>query len=172
MELSKITNFALLHNHMTIELLLKFFDFGSKPFVKLDELFRKELILALKGTDRPGMILSFVWEVSMHKEKEYVDNLWKSYTDNISNVCFVELTCPQKIRLERNKGTLRIKEKPSKADLTWSDNNLLEMDNNFVMNSSEKHLFPYPERHLNIDNSSLAPEVVAEKIILDCRVYH
>ena len=36
-ELSKITDFKLLHNHMTIEILTKIFDYSKESFKKLIE---------------------------------------------------------------------------------------------------------------------------------------
>jgi replication-associated recombination protein RarA len=42
-ELSKITGFRLFHNHMTIELVLNFFDFGDPQFEALVSEFRQRV---------------------------------------------------------------------------------------------------------------------------------
>lgn len=130
----------------------------------LDKLFRQELVAELGKSEAPGMIFTFVWALNEVADRDYIDELWKKYTDCISNVCFAELECSQKIRLERNKGETRISEKPSKADFAWSDSNLKMMDENYTLNTSVSQPFPYPERLFKIDNSNLQPIEVAEKI--------
>ena len=42
-ELSKITGYKLLHNHMTIDLVTEFFDFGTPQFERLVPTFRQML---------------------------------------------------------------------------------------------------------------------------------
>jgi len=42
-ELEKITGLKLFHNHMTIELVVPFFDFGTPAFRRLVNLFRREI---------------------------------------------------------------------------------------------------------------------------------
>ena len=41
-ELEKVTDLKLFHNHMTIELVKPFFDFGTPSFHRLVNLFRNE----------------------------------------------------------------------------------------------------------------------------------
>ena len=48
-ELVKITNLKLLHNHMTIEVLTKIFDYSRDSFRKLNEEFRIQIFEELQN---------------------------------------------------------------------------------------------------------------------------
>jgi shikimate kinase len=49
-ELAKATGLKLFHNHVTIELVLNFFEFGTKEFFRLNSLFRKEIFNAVAAS--------------------------------------------------------------------------------------------------------------------------
>ena len=95
MELERITGLRLFHNHMTIDVVLPFFDFGDPAFHRL-------------------------------------------------------------------VGELRLAEKRPKRALERSRGNLLALEEAHRMNTDGD--FFYPERWLRIDNTHLAPDVVARRI--------
>lgn len=66
-ELEKITNLKLFHNHMTIELVNPFFDYGTKEGKRLVRLFREELFKAMAKSDQEGMIFTYVWRLICRK---------------------------------------------------------------------------------------------------------
>lgn len=43
-ELAKLTGFRLFHNHISIKLVQSLFEFGSKPFWRLTDKYRREMI--------------------------------------------------------------------------------------------------------------------------------
>ncbi len=43
-ELAKMTGLKLFHNHMTIDLVLNFFEYGTPPFKRLVNSFRNEIL--------------------------------------------------------------------------------------------------------------------------------
>ncbi|GAB3835271.1 hypothetical protein ACFPIJ_11650 [Dactylosporangium cerinum] len=49
------TGLRLFHNHMAIELVLRFFPFGSPPFGRLVDRFRRDLIEEVAASDLPGL---------------------------------------------------------------------------------------------------------------------
>lgn len=162
--LSDITNYPLFHNHITIELLLKYFPFNSEAFSRLNKLFREEIIAELAKSNYGGMIFTFMWDLRDHSDKEYLQDLIAKFTNDLSSVAFVELQADQSVRIERNRSENRLVEKPSKRNLEWSDNNLKAVDQDHVLNTSAQHPFPFSARHLKIENSTREPQEVAEEI--------
>lgn len=74
-ELERLTGLRLFHNHMTIELVLRFFDFGSPPFQRLVNEFRTCICEEVAASDLPGLIFTFVWALKDPGDKEFVDKL-------------------------------------------------------------------------------------------------
>lgn len=135
-QLAKITKYTLLQNHVTIEFLLKFFPYESPSFTRLDKLLREELIAELSKSKKNGVIFTFVWALDIDADRKYIDSLASKYTREKDKILFVELTASQPIRLKRNATEKRLSEKPSKRKRDWSDENLKEMDKNYVLNTS------------------------------------
>lgn len=163
--LSEVTGYALIHNHVTIEPLLSYFDFGSPSFDRLNKLFREELIEEIAKNGTCGLIFTYVWALDVESDKQEIDGLINRFTNDIDDVCFVELSATQSARRQRNHMESRLEAKPSKQNGEWSDKNLKEMDGNYVLNSVQGHPFFYPKQHLAIENSTLEPDAVAKKII-------
>jgi hypothetical protein len=78
-------------------------------------------------------------------------------------VLFVELEATQAERLRRNETELRLAEKPSKRDLAASRERLLQNDASYRLNSGGA--YDHRPDWLRIDNTSLAPEAVAELVV-------
>ena len=55
-ELAKLTGFRLFHNHMTIELVLNFFDYEQPQFHTLVAEFRKRIFEEVAASDLTGLI--------------------------------------------------------------------------------------------------------------------
>ena len=57
-ELAKITNLKLLHNHMTIELLTKIFDYSKEAYTKLNLNFRTQIFEEFSKSNEYGLIFA------------------------------------------------------------------------------------------------------------------
>ena len=55
------TGLRLFHNHQTIDLVLRFFPFGTPPFQRLNGEFRRRIFEEVAASDLPGLIFTFVW---------------------------------------------------------------------------------------------------------------
>ena len=75
---------------------------------------------------------------------------------------FVELFATLDKRLERNGSLFRFAQKPSKRNIEWSTNNLLEMEKYYQLNTSDD--FCYPENYLKMDNTEVSPIEAARRI--------
>jgi hypothetical protein len=162
-ELEKISGLKLFHNHMTIEIVLPFFEFGSKEFNKLTGSFRRQILEQVASSDLPGLIFTFVWDFNQESEKKFIDSLTSIFHDVGGESYYVELEASQKERLSRNRGEDRLLEKPSKRNLEWSDNNLITCDEKYKLNLDEGDFFYY-DSYLKINNEELSATETAKRI--------
>jgi len=58
-ELARLTGFKLFHNHMTIDLVLTFFGFGTPQFSLVGE-FRRRIFEEVAASTLPGLIFTYV----------------------------------------------------------------------------------------------------------------
>ena len=136
-ELAGRTGYKLLHNHMTVEPVLDIFEFGSPPFVRLVAEFRNRIIEEAISADLPGLVFTMVWGLDLPEDRALV----ASYVDLVEaaggRVSFVELFATLEERLSRNRTELRLAKKRSKRDLVFSDANVLDLEENFVMSTGD-----------------------------------
>ena len=155
-ELMKITDLRLFHNHMTIEPVLEIFGtFDSKTISELRELIFKNFA----ASDRYGMIFTLMMAFDQQSDWDYLEHVKSIFAPYGTEFYYVELIAPQEIRLERNATENRLKYKPSKRDLSASDQRLIDDDKNYRCVSFEGEI-PF-ENYLRIENSDKSPEDVA-----------
>lgn len=163
-ELAKLTDFKLFHNHMTIDLVTKIFPFETPQFRRLCDSFRKQIFEEVAESDIPGIIFTYVWAFDQQEDHDFVNEVADIFKSRGGKVYFIELEASQKTRLERNRTEFRLAEKKPKRDLVWSDNNLKELDEKYVLNTKDD--FPLSEEmYLKINNDDLEPGEVAGRII-------
>ena len=104
------------------------------------------------------MIFTVMWAFDMPSDLEYV----MSVAEKFDEVYCAELVADQAVRLERNRTENRLKNKASKRDLAASDKRLLGEDANHRLVSLPGEI-PF-ENYIRIDNTNLAPDVVARMI--------
>lgn len=159
--LERLTGLPLLHNHMTIELVLPFFPFGSPSFRRLVADFRRSILNAVANGDGPGMIFTGVWDFARPEDQDFAEELVGIFTAQGGRSVFVELYADLEIRLARNSTPLRLLEKPSKRDIESSNARLLKNEELHTMNSTGA--FPFPD-HIKLDTGVLEPDEAARVI--------
>jgi hypothetical protein len=162
-ELEKLSGLKLFHNHMTIELVLPFFEFGSPSFSKLNNSFRMDIFNEVAKSELAGMTFTFVWALDLDGEKEYVESITKVFADQGAKIFFVELQAELSERLTRNRGVERLEAKASKRDVEASEKRLLSNHQKYQMNTKDGEVFPFPN-FLKIDSTKLSPLETAKKI--------
>ena len=162
-ELAKLTGLKLFHNHMTIELVLNFFDFGDPRFGRLVSEFRKRVFEEVAASELPGLIFTFVWALDLESDKDFIDRSCDIFRQKGAEVYFVELTAQLPERLKRNESESRLSHKPSKRDVKTSKELLLEHDEKYRFNSDND--FFYNENYLKIDNTHLPAHEAALRIV-------
>ncbi|MEW8986050.1 MAG: AAA family ATPase [Bacillus sp. (in: firmicutes)] len=161
-ELEKITDLKLFHNHMTIELVNPFFDYGTKEGKRLVGLFREELFKAMAKSDQGGMIFTYVWAFDMKEDWAYVEKVCGIFESEGGTVYFVELEADLEERLERNRSAHRLEHKPSKRNLNRSERDLLSSMKQYRLNSHEGEI--KRTNYFRINNTNLNASEVAGRI--------
>ena len=161
-ELEKITHLKLFHNHMTIDLVNPFFDYGTSEGKRLVNLFREEIFKEVAKSNLYGLIFTFVWAFDMKSDWDYVDRVCEIFESNGGTVYFVELEADMDTRLERNKTPHRLIHKPSKRNIDWSEKDLLDSIGKHRLNSLKDEI--KREHYLRINNTNKTAEEVAKLI--------
>ena len=161
-ELVKITNLKLLHNHMTIEVLTKIFDYSRDSFRKLNEEFRMQIFKEFAKSEEDGIICTTTWDFDDKEEWNRIYKYIQIFKDNNAEIYIVELEANLEERLKRNKMENRLLNKPSKRNLEWSEKDLLKSVEKYRFNSKENEI--KEKNYLRIDNTNLNANVVAEMI--------
>ena len=161
-ELSKITGYKLLYNHMTIEMVRLIFDYDKEAYRKMNRLIRYEIFKEFAKSNEKGIIFTgcFDFGKDFEKEKEETDR-WMSLFDE-SYV--VELEASLEERLRRNKTANRLEHKASKRDLEWSEKDLLRSIEKHRLNSNPEEGEKIFKNYLKIVNTDLSAIDVAQKI--------
>jgi hypothetical protein len=168
MELQRLTGLRLFHNHMAVDLALRFFPFGTPQFSRLVSAFRTHVFEEVASSDLPGLIFTYVWALDDPRDRASMDALVRIFAERGATISYVELAATQEERLRRNATPLRLAEKHPKRDLAHSRALLLEHDTKYKLNSNGD--FFYPDQHVKIDNTQVQPSQVAEQIIVAFRL--
>lgn len=162
-ELARRTGLKLFHNHHTIDLALRFFDFATPPFQRLVGEFCRRIFEEVAQSELPGLIFTYVWAFDDARDAAAVAGYAKIFAARNGSVYYVELQATQEERLRRNETELRLAEKPFKRDLEKSRAQLLELDAKYPLNSNGR--FAGRADYLHIDNTDVPPGQVADRVI-------
>ena len=162
-ELAKITGLRLFHNHMSIELSLKLFDFGTPAYRALNETIRKTVFEQFAMGDLPGLIFTYMMDFDLQSEFDYLQGVIDLFRENGADCHVVELCADFDVRLARNKSENRLAQKESKRDVARSEAEMRHTSARHRLNSREGEILPF-ESYIKIDNTNLAPDEVAKTI--------
>jgi hypothetical protein len=162
-EIAQRTGFRLFHNHLSIEPILRIFDFGTESFDRLVGGFRQSVFEEVAKSDLPGLIFTWVWAFDLPSDAAAVERYAAPFRERGSRVLFVELEASLEERLRRNETEFRLSEKASKRDVESSKRRLLEHEAKHRFSSEGE--FDGREDWLRVDTNRLQPEEVAELVI-------
>lgn len=160
---ARCTGLRLFHNHISIEIALRYFDYGTPAFHRISESIRRQVVEEVAASDLPGLLFTFVWAFDLPEDERTVEEYARPFRERGGRVLFLELETSQAERLRRNVGESRLAEKPSKRDLEASRANLLDLDARYRLNTDGA--FDDRADWLRIDNTHLSPADVAERVI-------
>jgi hypothetical protein len=157
--LQKLTGFRLLYNHLVVDLVTEFFDFGTPGFQRLARPFTLQIIEAC-ADQGVGLIITHGLLFDSASAAEILREWSAPYRLAGGAVCHVELSAPLEVRLQRNKSENRRRHKK----LNWAtEQHLREMESWGRWHSLGE--LPSGDRHLIIDNSELPAEDAAQRIV-------
>lgn len=156
-ELSKITGLRLFHNHMSIEPIIDIFGEYNGDIVRK---FRELVFTEFVKTDKYGLIFTYIWAFDAQSDWDYMEHLREIFKG--ADIYYAELVAPQKVRLQRNTTENRLKHKPSKRNLEWSNEMIIESDLENRLESYNGEV-PY-ENYIKIDNTNLSAAETAKMI--------
>ncbi len=161
-ELEKLSGFKLFHNHMAIEMVAPFFSYSTPEGRGLVNRVRQEFFNAFSASDAEGYIFTFVWAFGEAGELEYMEGIKNQFKRDGHETFWIELEANLDERIRRNRTENRLEHKPSKRDISWSENNLVQSANKYRLNSLEGEI-SHPN-YLRIDNTHLTALEVAQQI--------
>jgi len=161
-ELIKITDLKLFHNHMTIEIVTKIFDYSKESFRKLRESFRIQIFEEFAKSDQEGMIFTTTWDFDDKEEWDRIYSYIEIFKKYNAEIYIVELEADLEERLKRNKTENRLVNKASKRDLEWSEKDLLKSVKKHRLNSRENEIKEY--NYLRINNTNISAKDTAQLI--------
>lgn len=157
------TGLKLLHNHMSIELVLHFFDFDEPGFDRLNSTIRNAILREIAESEYKGAIFTYVWALDHASDADYLQPFMAHFEDKGGDIYFVELEADLDERLIRNKHPDRLAEKASKRNLEQSERALLRHETQYRFNSKKGEFDG--KRHIKINNTHLSPEKTAQLVI-------
>ena len=161
-ELAKITDYKLFYNHMTIEFTRLIFDYDKEAFKNANIKIRELVFEEFAKSNEKGIIFTGCLDFSEQLEEELQE--LKVWTKGYDEVYVVELETTLEERLKRNKTENRLLYKPSKRDIEWSEQDLLNSMENHKFNSEEGQGQKIFKNYLKIDNTNISAEDVAKMI--------
>ncbi|MBP3707632.1 MAG: AAA family ATPase [Clostridia bacterium] len=163
-QLAKITKLKFMHNHETIDLPLRFFDYNSEPRRRLTDSFREQIITEVAKSNLEGMIFTLVFAFDSEDDWNWVNHVKDIFESNDGEFYLVELETTLEERLARNKTENRLKEKPTKRDIEFSEKDILSSIDKYRMNSYPGEVESHYKNYIRIDNTNLSPEKTAKII--------
>lgn len=160
-EVAKLTGMTLFHNHETIDFVLKFMPW-SQDATDLISKIRFDFFETFAKIGQP-MIFTIVIDFSDPNEVAFLDALQGTFEAEKQKVLFVELETSLEERLVRNKTENRLKHKPFKRDIAWSEKDILTTMDYVTFNSevAPENLTHY----YKINNSHKSAQEVANEIV-------
>lgn len=157
-ELAALTGYKLFHNHLTVDLLLPVFEFGSPPFVELREKIWLSVFEQAAKVRLNGLIFTFAPELTVRSN--FVDRVIDIIAGAGSRVRFVELTCPM------DEVYRRIGSQSRQASGKISSQDIYRKMEAAGVFSTDR--MPTPD--VLIDTSKLQPAEAAAQIVKELRI--
>jgi len=158
-ELAKITDLQLFHNHIVIEPVLEVFgEFNFNIMMRLREVIYEEFA----ASEKYGLILTLMFDFGKKSVLDLLEYHKKFFDPNRTDFYFAELTASQEIRLQRNVTENRLRHKASMRNTEASNQRIIDNDKNSRCVSNDGEIIY--DNYIKIDNTNLAPDVVAKMI--------
>ena len=103
--LSEKTGYKLFHNHLTVDLLKQFLEFGTPEFFEINQRMKLSILEACAKQKSSSLIMTFVYD--RKTDGPYIENINKICNDHGVDLRFVQLSCQKEEVLKRVTGASR-----------------------------------------------------------------
>lgn len=163
-EIAKKTGLKLFHNHVSIDFALQYAPYGTDTFNGLVDGMRRLVFEEVSRSDGPGLIFTYVWDFNDPENRSYLDELVNIFRRVDAKIRVVELEADMETRLDRNHTENRLREKPSKRNIAFTERDIRDSTAAMRLNSREGD-YPKDYEILKINNTRLSPVEVANAVI-------
>src|SRR5699024_4945037 len=113
-------NLPLLHNHVTLDAIWPYIGWNKDTF-RLSDQIRMEIFEHIAEDDsHPGIVFTFVWAFDMQEDWDYINTVKNIFNKDSHDIYFVVLSADLDERIRRNTTEYRLKKKPSKRNVEFS----------------------------------------------------
>lgn len=157
-ELCRRTGFKLFHGHVVADVLSPYFPFGTPPFARLGQTWRRMFFEEARGAGL-DLVTTVAWRFDVPADAETIWSWLQPYSEGGRVLC-VELVAPLDVRLQRNRTENRRRHK----NATWvTDDYLHEIDaaHRYVSGGAS----PFDVPHLRLETERLSAETAAHRIV-------
>lgn len=161
-ELQKRIGYNLMINHDSIEVSDKIFGFATPAQKEFNRKIR-ELAFNITIEHDESMIFTVATNFDDQNEYQQLYSLKEMFEATGGKFYFIELASSLDERLKRNVTPNRLEKKKSKQDIEWSNNNLINGEKKYRLNTNDGEV--WFENHLKINNEKLQPEEVVDIIL-------
>lgn len=169
-ELAKKLNYRLFYNHLSIDIAGALYDVSDREYFRyLASLNLFTFLRFIKKPSAKGLIYTDVWTFNYNFDNRLKGKIFELFYEQGWSVYLIELSASLEIRLERNRTENRLKHKPTKRDINLSNARLIDSEKIHIVNSFLFSNFKLPDtvkKHIIIETDKLAPEEVADKIMI------
>ncbi|MFC7681736.1 shikimate kinase [Paenibacillus sp. GCM10028914] len=156
------TDLKLFHNHMSIDFVSQFFDYGTPSGKRLVGMIRHEIFEEVSKSDLKGLIFTYVWAFDLQSDWDYIEKVSNLFESRGGTVYLVELEADIEERKKRNITENRLIHKPTKRDVKWSEEELIKTYQKHRLNSLPEEITK--QNYMRINNMGLEADQVAELI--------
>jgi len=156
--LCRRTGFKLFHGHVVADALSPYFPFGTPPFARLGQAWRR---MFLEEAVQAGLdvVTTVAWRFNLPGDAESVGDWLRPYVEGGGRGLCAELVAPLEVRLERHRTENR---RPHKNAYWVTGAYLREGDAAHRYDSGGA--FPFDLPHLRLETAHLSAEAAARRI--------
>ena len=169
-ELEKKIDGRLLYNHQTIDIFANFLGYTNKTFSLSTEMriaLFKEFVANKETNVTDSIIFTVLIDFDNEEDIQFLKDITAIFNAANESVYFIELVADLEERLERNIHEERLLAKPSKRNIEFSRNELLNSNERYRLESTAGEVEAlFPEIHyLKINNTKLSVVEVTDIIV-------
>jgi hypothetical protein len=75
------TGLRVFHNHLSIELALRYFEYGTPAFHRISGSIRRQVVEEVAASDLPGLAFTYVWAFNLPEDQKTVEEYARPFRE-------------------------------------------------------------------------------------------